>query len=53
MADRPSDRLVNEGQLSWTLICICFDVVTLLNNLQLQSYMPDWSEVPLRAGCGS
>ena len=33
MADRPSDRLVNEGQLSWTLICVRFDVMTLLNNI--------------------
>ena len=28
-----ADRLVNEGQLSWTLICVCFDVMTLLNNI--------------------
>ena len=33
MADRPSDRLVNEGQLSWTLLCVRFDVMTLLNNI--------------------
>ena len=33
MADRPSDRLVNEGQLNWTFICVHFDVVTLLNNI--------------------
>ena len=28
-----ADRLVNEGQLSWTFICVRFDVVTLLNNI--------------------
>ena len=55
MAARPSDRLVNEGQLSWTLIliCVCFDVMTLLNiivysfNQRYIHNMPNWSEVPL------
>ena len=35
MADRSSDGLINEGQLSWTLICVRFDVMTLLNNIIL------------------
>ena len=55
MADRPSDYLVNEGQLSWTLICVCFDVMTLLNiiiysfNQRYIHNIPNWSdhEVPL------
>ena len=53
MADRPSDRLVNEGQLSWTLMCVRFDVMTLLNNIIYsfnQLYImyigiPSWPEV--------
>ena len=50
MADRSSDRLVNEGQLSWTLICVRFDIMTLLNDIiyslnQLYIGIPSWSEV--------
>ena len=47
-----ADRLVNEGQLSWTLICVRFDVMTLLNNIiftpsiidKLYIGIPNWSE---------
>ena len=51
MADRSSDRLVNEGQLSWALICVRFDVMTLLNNIiySLNQFIyigiPSWPEV--------
>ena len=55
MADRSSDRLINEGQLSWTLICVRFDVMTLLNNIiysfnQLYIGIPTWPEVVATRG---